>query len=509
MSSKYASLPDIDSAPDVYETPDVPAEISHERDSDSDSELPRAGSPSTRRGAQPGAPTSENIDSQRLDTGDARRRFGEATLAAGLRDNTKPYTSRRLPSTNSYSTSARSGADGSPEKETTLERLRRLRSEVEELEQDVRREQAEEADGTTAPASAQDAKGKRKEVTPAVILQQLQLLRGDLGGVEANVGVLVGEGEKEAGVPPPTSIAQKAKTSSSLLSRLGLVTAPTSGTGPASPSKGASGTSANPGDGQLEKRVAEMERVLGASEADVDEASSLHPPPQISSAAPLADLPSPPLHFNQSHPLPPPLVQTLTRLDHLLTLLTQPRHLDSISRRVKVLVSDLERLHESRRKLGDTRPLNIALSGGMTVAVAGTGDAKPSSGAAAPSSSSAPKAMLGGGGGEAIPPDTLQKIDALFALLPRLDPLFPLTPRLLTRLRSLAALHSSAATFGETLEELKADVLKLDEGEKGLSEVVAGLERSVDENEGKVKGNLEGLEGRLGSLVKRMEQLGM
>ena len=190
-----------------------------------------------------------------------------------------------------------------------------------------------------------------------------------------------------------------------------------------------------------------------------------------------------------------------------MTLLTQPRHLDSISRRVKVLVSDLERLHESRRKLGDTRPLNIALSGGMTVAVAGSGDTKPPAGG--PPSSSAPKAISGGGGGEAIPPDTLQKIDALFALLPRLDPLLPLTPRLLTRLRSLAALHSSAASFGETLEELKADVLKLDEGEKGLSEVVAGLERSVEDNEGKVKGNLEGLEGRLGSLVKRMEQLGL
>ncbi|KAK4701486.1 nuclear migration protein JNM1, partial [Phenoliferia sp. Uapishka_3] len=479
-SSKYASLPDIDSAPDVYETPDVPAEVSHEGDSDSDSELPRAGSPSTRRAAQPGLPASENIDNTRLDTSDARRRFGAASAAAGLTDaSNRKYTSRRLPSTNSYSTASRTGLDGS-EKETTLERLRRLRSEIEELEQDVQREKAEETASPDFDAHA-DPKGKKRAVTPGVILQQLQLLRGDLGGVEAKVtGDLEGEGEKDPGVAPPTGLAQKAKASSSLLSKLGFASGPQ----PVEDQKSAplpKVSSANPPleSGHLEKRISEMERVLGASEADVDE----------------------------SHPLPPPLLQTLTRLDHLLTLLTQPRHLDGISRRVKVLVSDLERLHESRRKLGDTRPLNIALSGGMTVAVAGSGDAKATSGP--PASSSAPKPLSGGGSGEPIPPDTLQKIDTLFTLLPRLDPLLPLTPRLLTRLRSLATLHSSAATFGDTLEELKAEVQKLDEGEKGLREVVAGLEQSVEENESKVRGNLEGLEGRLGSLVQRMEHLGL
>lgn len=140
----------------------------------------------------------------------------------------------------------------------------------------------------------------------------------------------------------------------------------------------------------------------------------------------------------------------------------------------------------------------------MTVAVAGTGESKLP--LQQPQLGTPPAAS---GGGEPLPPDTLQKIDALFALLPRLDPLLPLTPRLLTRLRSLATLHSSAATFGETLGDLKRDVERLDEGEKGLREVVDGLERSVSENEGKVRGNLEGLEGRLGDLVKRMEQLGL
>lgn len=194
--------------------------------------------------------------------------------------------------------------------------------------------------------------------------------------------------------------------------------------------------------------------------------------------------------------MPASLVQTVSRLDHLLTLLTQPRHLDSISRRVKVLVSDLERIHESRRKLGDTRPLNVALSGGLTLSTGQDG-------------AGAAKAPLSGDGPAAgsIPPDALQKIDALFALLPRIDPLLPLAPRLVTRLRSLSDLHASAASFGETLSELKRQVRDLDEGELGLREVVQGLERSFEENEARVKGNLEAMDQRVEEVLKRLDRL--
>lgn len=204
-------------------------------------------------------------------------------------------------------------------------------------------------------------------------------------------------------------------------------------------------------------------------------------------------------------------MQTLSRLDHLLTLLTQPRHLDSISRRVKVLVSELERLHESRRKLGDTRPLNVALSGGMTVTVPGTIEVAKSnlSASIAPSGATSGLAVPRPGvGGEMVPPDSLQKLDALFSLLPRLDPLLPLTPRLLTRLRSLATLHSSATSFAETLTGLRSEVERLGEGEKGLGEVLDRLENTFGENESKLAGNLAGLDGRVGELVLRLTALG-
>ncbi|GAA5885911.1 hypothetical protein JCM6882_004199 [Rhodosporidiobolus microsporus] len=493
--SKYASLPDIDTGADVFETPDVPAEHSYSRDSDSDDDyhLPRSGSPTaTRRGGavgQQGGAASENIDGERIDPQEARRRFGAASLAAGQQqarraeDNgARRPTRRPLPSAAVYSTGE---AVDEREKETPLERLRRLRLEVTELEEEVRRNEAERAAAPAAeeaPAGEGEPakKGKKREVSPAVILQQLQLLRGDLSGLEPSVeGVLEADGEKEpvAGEGEDGQLVQKAKASSGLLAKLGLASqaSPSPAPGAASAAGDAKPvpSTGEAKEGELEKRLAELEKIVGASEAEVDE----------------------------THPLPPPLINTLSRLDHLLTLLTQPRHLDSISRRVKVLVSDLERIHESRRKLGDTRPLNVALSGGMTLTTGGA-EGKP-----VPLSASTGAVAGAPGGAAQLPPDALQKMDALFALLPRLDPLLPLAPRLLSRLQSLSTLHASAASFGETLSSLKDEVDRLGEGEKGLKEVLEGLEKSVEGNEGVVRGNLESLGKRVEEVGRRLDAL--
>ncbi|KAJ8294192.1 Dynactin subunit 2 [Rhodotorula toruloides] len=488
--SKYATLPDIDTGADVFETPDVPEQLSysHDTDSDDDYPLPRASSPTAYRRAQPGGtpavPTSENIDGERLDAAEARRRFGAASLAAQQRregDSSTKRPSRRLPSTTVYSV----GTDPDErEKETPVERLRRLRMEITELEEDVRRSEVEKEKtavgeaGKEGSSEAQvDRKGKgkeKREVSAAVILQQLQLLRGDLHGLTPNVeGVLEANGEKEDDAKMDGPLAQRAQASASLLSKLG---APEPALTPAAAPLLASSSQGHPAlseeeEGEMEKRIARLEELLGASEAGIDE----------------------------THAVPPPLVQSVSRLDHLLTLLTQPRHLDSISRRVKVLVSDLERIHESRRKLGDTRPLNVALSGGMTLTTGAEATRT-----AAPSLS----ASTGGASAAAqLPPDALQKIDALFALLPRLDPLIPLAPRLLSRLRSLSALHESATTFSTTLSSLKSEVEHLGDGEKGLKEVLSGLETSFTENEERFKGNLEAFEERMSEVVKRLDAL--
>lgn len=206
------------------------------------------------------------------------------SACAHYSDASKVKPSRRLPPTSEYSTRGKS--DG--EKETTLERLRRLRSEVEDLEDDVKREallkQAEDdeiLEGSGAGSSK--GKGKKREVSAVVFLQQLQMLRGDLGNLEVGVHQATAtrsavesleSGSEDASIAPVPP-----KASSSLLSKLGFgSSAASSRTAEAqSPIQGsnvgAPTSQALVMDSQLEKRLAEIERVVGANEADINEVS--------------------------------------------------------------------------------------------------------------------------------------------------------------------------------------------------------------------------------------------
>lgn len=189
--------------------------------------------------------------------------------------------SRRLPNTDVYSSTGTGGirreAGGSEEKETTIERLRRLRSEIEELEEDVKKEaliketQMTELDSSTTIEVGTEGKGKKREISPAVILQQIQMLRGDLGIVESIGGaILEGNGEKE----DLDGMSQRIKVSSSLLSKLGI-----NSVGEAVGSNQAESIASGSGsvqkvnliEGDLEKRLSEIERVVGANESSIDE----------------------------------------------------------------------------------------------------------------------------------------------------------------------------------------------------------------------------------------------
>lgn len=202
----------------------------------------------------------------------------------------------------------------------------------------------------------------------------------------------------------------------------------------------------------------------------------------------------------QAAAFPAPLITTLARVEHQLGLLTQPRHLDTVARRVKVLVSDLERIHDARRKLGDTRPLNVALASGMTVVAGGTGATVTTALPPPTSLASAPPSA-------ALPADALQRIDALFAILPRVEPLLPLAPALAARLRSLSSLHASSSSFASTLEQATQDVDTLKTAERQLGAALDGVERSLAENERIVCENMSSLETRIEAVQARLSSL--
>lgn len=161
-------------------------------------------------------------------------------------------------------------------------------------------------------------------------------------------------------------------------------------------------------------------------------------------------------------------------------------------------------MHEARRKIGDTRPLNIALSSGITVSTGQPGLLPPTTpGPGQASSNSGTTSNIE----SQLPPDALQKIDGLFNILPRIEPLLPLAPHLLTRLRSLSTLHEASSAFSIDLKDGSNAIKGLKESETFIKGLLEGLQESLDANQEVMKNNLEGLQGRIENLLHRVYSL--
>lgn len=170
--------------------------------------------------------------------------------------------------------------------------------------------------------------------------------------------------------------------------------------------------------------------------------------------------------------MPTPLLPLLTRLNTQLTVLSQPRHLDNISRRLKLLLSDLDRLAAANQQ---NRRGPTAENDGST---------------------NAPAAL----------PASLQ--EQLAPALSRLVPALPQIPHILARLRTLATLHASAAQFANSLSALEEEERQSREALDALTQAIEGVEASISENGRVVKGNVTGLEERIDALTARLDKLG-
>lgn len=180
-------------------------------------------------------------------------------------------------------------------------------------------------------------------------------------------------------------------------------------------------------------------------------------------------------------------------MDHLLTLLTQPRHLDAISRRIKLLLTDLDRAHASTKSGGGKRQ---SMGGDGS---AGLGLLSPNLPTSASAATTAGETTLTASQG--------QKLDQVFSLVPRLQPLLPLLPHLLARLRSLSDLHESAANFDETLKRLEQSSVRLASAQQETTTVVDRLDGSIRGNEEMIEANFRALGGRVGDIRRRLAAL--
>lgn len=105
------------------------------------------------------------------------------------------------------------------------------------------------------------------------------------------------------------------------------------------------------------------------------------------------------------------------------------------------------------------------------------------------------------------PTANIKLANDIIPILHRLNPALPQIPHILTRLRTLSALHASAGEFQKTLESLEDEQSRVKESLGELENAVETVEKSLEENRSIVSGNVEGLEKRVDDLFKRLDNL--
>ncbi|KAI8991770.1 Dynamitin-domain-containing protein [Mycotypha africana] len=140
------------------------------------------------------------------------------------------------------------------------------------------------------------------------------------------------------------------------------------------------------------------------------------------------------------------LVNSLSKLEQQVAVLTQPGQLEMIARRVKILNSDLERLNELKSGRKDTYSFTLS--------------------SFTPSNNTQTNADNVNKDGSN---DTETKINKMFDTMEKIDPLLNLTPALLTRLKSLQSLHMEAASFSQSVKVISEEQTRMADELKSLS----------------------------------------
>jgi nuclear migration protein JNM1 len=173
-----------------------------------------------------------------------------------------------------------------------------------------------------------------------------------------------------------------------------------------------------------------------------------------------------------------PILPTLDTLQRQISVISEstPSSLDSISRRVRTLTQEAERLEESRKAAKAAQDV-LRATGGDVAAEEGEDS------------------------------EQVAKINALYGTLPTIENLAPLLPSLLDRLRSLRAIHADAATASESLDrtekkqaEMAGDIQKWREG-------LEKVEEAMKQGESVMSGNMKVVEGWVKELEQKMEKL--
>ncbi|KAM4059466.1 dynamitin domain-containing protein [Hirsutella rhossiliensis] len=423
LNRKYAALPDLDSAPDIYETPELT--------DDNSTILTSANRPQSEDEFDDiNEDETGGISRSRLRINEARSRFLPSNADANGADFSNRVDGKRM----LYRASSRRQRileDGTQElgdlsddddEESLERRIARLKREVEEAKGDYDKQQSASATQTD------DAEHN---------VERLEALSRVLDDISKPAGFGAALGTAR---PPPLEDKTVGSGDSA------AVDGPTY-TVTYAPTYQQSHALAKAAD--FDRRLVMVEQALGISSSSMLEAGR--------------------------DGLPRAILPTLDTMEKQISTLSQAStaNLDAISRRVRTLATEQDKLNDAREK---GKALREEL-----------GKHSPTS----PTDDSEHEA----------------KINALYGILPTIEGLTPVLSPLLDRLRSLRAIHADAATASQTLERIETQQADMTGELKQWRDGLEKMEGAMRNGDAAVKDNVKVMEGWVKDLEERMAKL--
>ncbi|OAX84652.1 hypothetical protein ACJ72_00988 [Emergomyces africanus] len=489
FNKKYAGLPDLDLAPDIYETPEL---------TDS-STLATA----TVRSPSPFQDESTNpeIDRQRLQPDQARSHFLPSRLDARDVDFSDSIASRKK----SYKALSRRRqrreggteilGDVSDEEDESLERkLARLRREAEELKEELATRNAQRdsrAGGASVDEDDSAGAADHDDLDNGVLelSRALDSLHTFSRGSRATITAEEILSQKLGGSIPPTVHAAKQRNE--------MLHEPQSNIPAGLLSNAAA----------FDARLTLLEAALGIPNTPIPHSDddSAGPQPILPTLNHLT------LQLSTLCTIPAPQSQ-----HHSQSTVTTP-HIEALTTRIRKLTADADALSSARRRATEAARAVIAArmaaatsddpTGTITTTAAAAANATGTTAIHASDNIPPSLSSLSATETDSAASEQAAKIQALYTTLPTITSLHPLLPSVLERLRSLRAIHAGAARAAEDLDALEDRQAEMKREIEQWRDGLGVVEEKVRECEVAMKGNMEvvgpwvkGLEGRLEAL---------
>ncbi|KAL8983710.1 MAG: hypothetical protein Q9205_002130 [Flavoplaca limonia] len=452
---KYAGLIDFDdAAPDIYETPELTDDVSTVPASSTLHSNSRASSTDGLDG------NDAAIDRQQIDPNEARNRFLTNDTHGTTSHrwiNSKRAAHRSLTKRAPKGTSEGSSIDSTDEDdEESLERkLARLSREVAEVKESYQKRRIEEEARQRGPTGQTASVPTKKEASgPTETLDSLSQILEDI------------ERPKDSGQVTSSQRLIRRLDEGARLDQSQAADETTQGIQDHTNKGHDTDSTTTSYQNQTSSKISDFDKRLRLLEAALGMDSI--PLPTKDKSASRAVLP------------------TLDGLERKISSISMSdTALDKISRQIRHMTDDAEKLTEARKAAAAQLTSNQSSIERKRISATKTG----------PPITEATEDLA-----------QISKVNALYGALPTIESLSPLLPTVLDRLRSLRTIHADAANASDSLMEVESRQAAIAEDIKQWSDGLEKVEMAVRQGESSMRENMGVVDGWVKELESRIEK---